>query len=536
MNKPLGCLTGAGIAAAALTAVGLVAASVLGGNAMFSPGQLNVEASSQPVGGVRSHVELSHECAACHPAFWDGERMGDRCMDCHAEVGDELQTIAGFHYGMASAVNCRDCHTEHNGATADLTMREIVDFPHERIGFALTGHPVDNRDFRCLDCHPDSLRRFTVESCQSCHTLQDPDYAERHLEDFGDDCLACHDGVDRYGNEFRHAVYTLEGKHLEVGCSACHLEARTLEALESTPNACLDCHHDDDIHEGRLGVDCQACHSPAGWEGATLDHQLTGFPLSGSHAELECGSCHIERQWTGLPTDCAGCHREDDPHSGQFVQDCGDCHVETDWSELTFDHAQTNYPLIGAHQLADCAGCHEAGRYVETPTVCIACHRAEDAHEGRFGEICSACHQPTEWSDVTFDHDLSAFPLTGAHRTTSCEGCHPNASFADTPTACVACHQDPAVHRGVFGTDCAACHTTSAWLPAGYNGPHTFPVNHEGANGQCSLCHPSSLLSYTCYECHDANRMRNEHEGVSNLANCTRCHPTGDKEEGEGDD
>lgn len=536
MNRPLGCLTGAGVLAGALTALALAAVAIASGNALFSAGQLNAQPGARSLGGVASHAELSRECSTCHPAIWDADRMGDRCMACHSEVKEELHTKSGFHFGMAAASNCRDCHTDHNGADAALTHREIVDFPHERTAFVLQAHPVVGGEFQCLDCHGDSLRSFSDSACLSCHSLLEHSFADRHLDDFGEDCLACHDGVDRYGGDFAHTVFALDGEHLELRCSACHTAARDVSDLEAAPQACVACHRQDDLHAGRLGPECQQCHEAAGWEGATIDHALTRFALRGAHEQVECEGCHYERQWIGLPTGCAGCHAPDGPHGGQFVQDCGACHVETAWTDLIFDHAQTSYPLLGAHQLADCAGCHENGRYVDTPTACVACHRAEDEHNGRFGEQCSACHQPTQWSDVTFDHSLSAFPLTGAHASASCEGCHPNAAFAGTSTACVACHAEPAVHRGMFGTDCAACHTTTAWLPASYNGPHAFPINHEGAGGQCSLCHPSSLLSYTCYECHNANRMQNEHEGIGNLADCARCHPTGDKEEGGDDD
>lgn len=538
MNKPLGCLTGAGLFAAGLTALALAAVAVAGGNAMFSPGKLNAVSGAQQLGGVASHADLSADCAGCHAAPWSGDMMGDRCMDCHTDMQAELADPTSLHFSMASSANCRDCHTEHHGAAANLTRNELVGFPHERTGYSLLAHPVDDGEFMCLDCHVESLRTFAPDTCRICHQLLDSDFAAQHLADFGDDCLACHDGVDRYGGEFAHAVFTLDGKHLEVDCSACHLEARTIADLESLPQACVDCHNTDDIHAGRLGGSCHTCHTTAGWEGATLDHQLTGFALRGAHNEVDCEGCHVDRQWTGLPTNCAGCHQPNDPHRGQFSQDCSACHVESAWSDLIFDHARTHYALVGAHLQADCTGCHQDGRYVDTPTACIACHRADDEHNGRFGEDCSACHRPTEWSDVTFDHALSNFPLTGAHRNVSCENCHAGGSFAGTPTACSACHAEPAAHLGMFGTNCASCHSTSAWLPASFNGPHTFPINHKGANGNCSTCHPSSLLSYTCYGCHehDPAKMQQKHEGVSNLADCARCHPNGSHEGSGGDD
>jgi hypothetical protein len=52
----------------------------------------------------------------------------------------------------------------------------------------------------------------------------------------------------------------------------------------------------------------------------------------------------------------------------------------------------------------------------------------------------------------------------------------------------------------------------------------------------CKTCHTESLLSYTCYGCHEhtPGDIEEEHrkEGISNFQDCTRCHPTGLKEEG----
>jgi hypothetical protein len=540
MTRPLGCLTGAGLIAGLLTALTIGAAAAFGGNALFSPGGLNAAAGEAPLGGVVSHADLGHDCGQCHAPAWGDERMGDRCLACHAQVAAELAVVSGFHYGFASAGNCRDCHTEHGGPEAALTLQEIAKYPHDRTGFALVAHPptAAGGAFRCMDCHPTRLREFSTDSCQGCHQQLDPEYTARHLADFGSGCLDCHDGIDRYGAHFSHRLlaFPLEGQHLELRCSGCHEGARTVLALQQTPVRCVDCHAADDVHDGRLSRACQDCHTPETWEGATLDHRVTGFPLQGSHAQADCLGCHVERQWSGIPRNCSGCHTEQDPHGGQFAQECDSCHAPTRWSELHFDHQQSAYPLVGAHLTAKCSGCHAGGQYVGTPTTCFACHASDDEHQGGFGQECGACHQPTRWEDWTFDHSLSRFPLTGAHRSTACLGCHEGGSFAGTPTACSACHAEPGLHRGVFGLQCGSCHSTSAWRPASWNGPHPFPMNHGGAGGSCSTCHPSSYGQYTCYGCHNRSEIEKKHreEVGGDFSDCTRCHANG-RGEGGGD-
>jgi hypothetical protein len=56
--------------------------------------------------------------------------------------------------------------------------------------------------------------------------------------------------------------YELTGKHIQVACSQCHRN----NAYENTPSACNDCHARDDVHQGKLGTDCAACHTTATWE------------------------------------------------------------------------------------------------------------------------------------------------------------------------------------------------------------------------------------------------------------------------------
>ena len=607
MTRPLGCLSGAGLLAGVLAAVIIAVVGAAGSNAMFSPGDLNATPGQAQVGGISTHSDLSHQCDQCHAAFWDGDRMGDRCLACHQEVAAELAVVSGFHSGFAEPGNCRDCHTEHGGPEAALTLAEISNYPHDRTGFSLRAHApmAVGGAFRCMDCHPSQLREFSPVSCLGCHDELESGYTQKHLADFGRECLGCHDGVDHYGAAFDHQTlaFRLLGGHQGLGCSACHRGALTVLALQTTPTRCLACHAKDDVHAGRLGQECDTCHTPQTWTDATLEHQLTGFQLEGSHATADCLGCHVDRRWSGIPTDCLGCHKGQDPHAGQFAADCDACHAPTQWSEIHFDHQTSSYPLAGAHLQAACDSCHARGRYVGTPTSCLSCHASDDEHNGQFGQDCSSCHRPTRWSEVTFDHNRSAFPLvgahldiacdschaggryvgtptscvnchasddkhngqfgrdcsachratrwsdvtfdhnrsgfplTGAHRSVGCANCHAGGSFSGMPTACSACHSEPQIHQGVFGQDCAACHSTSAWLPASWNGPHTFPMNHGDAGGQCSTCHPSGYSEYTCYGCHkhDPAEIEKKHQekGIPDFSDCTSCHATG-KEDGGG--
>lgn len=537
-RRPLGCMTGTALIATMLAVLGVTAAATATENGIFSPGALNAEVGTEEHGGVRAHADLTGECAACHPAFWTGMRMGDRCLACHTEVQEEIETESGLHTGFATPANCRVCHTDHRGSAGALTRETLPGFPHERTGYVLWAHDLrtEGGTFGCVDCHPDSLRTFEAQTCTNCHMDLDPGYVVQHRATFGERCVVCHDGVDTYGHAFDHAQggFLLEGRHAEIECVYCHAGATTLEVLRETPSACIACHEKEDIHLGRLGVDCGECHDPQGWDSAEIDHGRTRFTLTGGHLAAACEDCHVDRQWTGIPMSCTGCHVEDDAHAGQFEEDCSSCHTTAGWDDLAFDHARTGFLLEFGHGDVTCAECHPGGRYVGTPTDCAGCHLAEDAHAGRFGTACDACHQPTTWQDATFDHDLSRFRLTGAHTRAACESCHRGGQFSGTPTSCGACHNRPSSHGSAFGGSCGECHSTSAWRPASFNGPHPFPMNHEGAGGNCGLCHPSSLTSYSCSSCHSTGEMNDKHKEIGGYSgSCTNCHPAGEKEEGD---
>ena len=85
------------------------------------------------------------------------------------------------------------------------------------------------------------------------------------------------------------------------------------------------------------------------------------------------------------------------------------------------------------------------------------------------------------------------------------------------------------------GQACSACHSTTAWRPGRYDGPHTFPMDHGEQNNACADCHiQPNLTQWTCYTCHERGEIENEHreEGIADFNDCLRCHADG-REEGD---
>ena len=131
-------------------------------------------------------------------------------------------------------------------------------------------------------------------------------------------------------------------------------------------------------------TDCQVCHTTTNWLGAVFDHNKTTFPLTGAHTTVACATCHVNNNYTTLPTDCYGCHTKDfngttNPNHAKsgFPTTCAVCHNTTTWLNATFDHNKTAFPLTGAHTTVACATCHVNNNFTTLPTDCYGCHQKD---------------------------------------------------------------------------------------------------------------------------------------------------------------
>lgn len=535
-NRPLGCMTFSALVAAIISLLVVAGFIVATGNSIFSPGDLNAVAQTDgaqaiSLGGVSTHAQLEGKCDACHASIWSGKKMGDMCMTCHSDVADQSRNSTGLHGKLdANASTCLRCHTEHHGATAPATLADPHVFPHDETGYALTAHtqPVLRDAITCRQCHPASPRDYAQQDCQTCHAQRDAAKMAVHTDTYGTTCLNCHDGKDSYGHAFTHTAYALEGKHGDTACAGCHKGSTTLAALRSTSTACVSCHGAKDIHAGRLGSDCASCHTPKGWDGATLDHtNQTKFALTGKHATAACETCHVNRKWTGLDTACASCHAKDDAHKGKFGSDCAKCHNANGWDDTAnFDHSVTGFALTASHRDVSCEKCHADKHFANTPTNCAGCHASDDQHKGALGTSCESCHKPTRWSDASFNHSTTSFKLVGKHSGVACEQCHTKAPPSATSTTCVSCHASQDKHNGSFGTVCETCHNPSSWSDAHIDhSKFAFKLTGAHAGVTCSKCHTGGNPKNTptaCASCHNKPASHDTYFGGA----CSSCHST----------
>jgi hypothetical protein len=475
---------------------------------------------------IAAHQREVKECGDCHEAFDRGSQKR-LCLRCHEAVAADIEAKEGFHGRLQGDRECRVCHTEHEGADAEIAGLVAESFDHGRTDFALEGA---HRSVACDGCHPpERAHRDAKHECVDCHAKQDP-----HDGRLGKECESCHAAASWREVSFDHAKtrFPLEGLHADAACVACHPGQRFGE----TATQCVDCHRVDDVHRGRLGPACGDCHSPSGWKKKGFDHgKETRFALLGRHARLECRSCHSsDPKKVKLAMDCASCHRKDDDHQGLRGPKCESCHDAKAWKPSSFDHARdAKLRLEGAHAKLRCELCHVGEMHAtKTPTGCVDCHAAVDVHQGSLGRDCGACHQEASFRGrVRFDHDLTDFPLLALHQLASCEDCHVTSDYGRTETACVSCHAPSDTHEGRLGPECARCHNPNGWDRWLFDHASQTRFALEGAhtNLQCVACHHSVptrtgkgalALPTSCRGCHLGDSPHDDAYG----RDCERCH------------
>jgi hypothetical protein len=308
----------------------------------------------------------------------------------------------------------------------------------------------------------------------------------------------------------------------------------------------------------RAAIDCADCHTAVDWtrtrQPMQFDHaRQTGFPLTGSHATVECTGCHADARFDqprAEPQQCASCHV--DPHEGTLSIDCAECHTTGSFHDARAPelHLRTSFALEGAHAVIECERCHTNGlsSAIETiATQCVDCHEADrtrarfpDHLDPAFPQECVECHPPTTWAAGRFDHaSLSGFALAGAHERITCESCHippgnePRFDALDE-NDCIACHRAEfeAEHPTGFPETCLECHDVNSWQGADFDHGAITSFALLGAHDRldCEDCHipPANELRWQpadvndCVACHQADYDR-AHPGSFGTI-CADCH------------
>lgn len=257
-------------------------------------------------------------CSDCHKQDPYKVKIKSDCYSCHKHE-DKHAGRFGF--------KCQDCHKEQGW--------DQIHFDHDRdTKFKLKGK---HKKVECTSCHKGNVYKEKLKmECISCHKLDDV-----HKGQQGKRCDKCHDESGwRNKIRFDHDItkFPLIGLHAVVPCEECHLS----NSFHDASIACYSCHKkdDDDTHKGRLGQNCNLCHTPNGWKIWRFDHnKQSQFKLDGKHVKVHCYSCHTKpvKVIDSKPRTCAACHHVDDIHNGQFGSRCDRCHTTDSFKDIRMD-------------------------------------------------------------------------------------------------------------------------------------------------------------------------------------------------------
>ncbi|MET0342814.1 MAG: hypothetical protein ABW252_17535 [Polyangiales bacterium] len=441
--------------------------------------------------GAATFLGAEPRCASCHEDPHE-KRFGDRCETCHSETSFGKLELTRFDHDLA---------------------RFPLDGAHTRVA--------------CASCHgkPAKYQGLEFGDCKSCHDDAGRRAHEDPLEGACKTCHASESWTKIVMPRAQHPALSLAAGHERTACKTCHDQG--LRAPPSRGDTCASCHAP--VHEAAFGPRCEQCHASIKWTGlpdaiGRRAHGSTPFPLRGMHGDVACAGCHQPElpraeRYRGLAFDqCASCHA--DVHRGTLAEhgDCATCHNPLGFAPSLVEptvHARFGFALEGNHAATACSGCH---KQLAAPRLAWSLpeERCQDCHQNPHGtqfaremkdDGCAHCHQPSGWRMPRFEH--TTWPLTGAHASAACSGCHePSArdrdalavtSYRGAPRACAGCHDD--VHAGQFQSSapersCESCHQTAAFALPSFDHAETarYPLEGAHAEASCASCHPSVTL------------------------------------------
>ncbi len=434
----------------------------------ISPGDLTI---------AHAKYEGLSNCTLCHEI---GKKVtNSKCLECHKKINTLITKNKGLHSNIeVKAKDCFQCHSEHHGRKF-----EMIRFDKENFNHNLTG-------------------------------------------------------------------YKLEGKHEEIDCKKCHksdfiknidLKKRPTTFL-GLDDKCISCHND--VHQNTLSTNkCTSCHNTKSFSPATkFDHNLADFKLKGKHTKVDCKECHKIETKNGKDfqnfnhvafNNCNTCH--DNPHKNKITTACNQCHTEESFNVFKgkgrFNHNTTNFTLKGRHKKINCFSCHKKttnpltvfqDKLLVQENNCVSCHT--DSHEGKFGIDCAKCHNENSFHSkktrISFNHQLTDYPLIGKHQNVDCKQCHNKGKLTDKIAfnSCNNCHTD--YHKGEFTKnnvtpDCKECHT----LQDGFESSLFTIENHKTTQFPLVGAHEAT----PCFSCH-LNEKENRWTFKDKDTKCMNCH------------
>jgi len=219
-----------------------------------------------PGGLTAAHTFLESQCDTCHVTM--NSVPASQCIVCHSNQTQLLQRQdTAFHSSIGA---CVSCHREHQGEGELLPPMDHLALA--RIGVSQLGtKDADSEEALRLRMIEDWLRlndgatltndNLALEEstlqCNTCHANQD-----RHQNQFGTDCAACHGTTHWTITDFRHPSPNSRD------CAQCH-QAPPSHYMEHFSMISMRIAQQEHAQVGQ----CFLCHRPTHWN----DIRGTGF-------------------------------------------------------------------------------------------------------------------------------------------------------------------------------------------------------------------------------------------------------------------
>jgi hypothetical protein len=192
---------------------------------------VNPETLLMPGKLTSAHAKYEEQCSLCHDRS-DRKRQTRLCLECHKDIATDITAKRAYHGHLngITTSQCRGCHSEHLGRSADIVKLSREQFDHDASDFPLRGA---HSGVSCTSCHAAGrpYRKAPVE-CIECHRKEEP-----HEGKLGRDCASCHSDTSWRQTRFDHGktAFALQDKHTDVPCMGCHFGNR----YKGTPKECV---------------------------------------------------------------------------------------------------------------------------------------------------------------------------------------------------------------------------------------------------------------------------------------------------------
>ena len=309
--------------------------------ALLNPGDrpplMPVVSAQEPPSHSETNFMADHRflangaCVDCHGEIAFGSDDSSFCANsvCHGRTWPSVDLDAAFPHpieleGKHAEVWCHNCH-----------------------------RGIEKPSYECANCHEPPMASHFGDTCEDCHTP----------EGFGQAVMAA---------SFEHPV-SLENGHATLDCIACHAEGQSLVY------ECATCHEPPSA--AHFGPNCEECHAPTSFKGATIPPELHPIPLIGAHLRATCNICHDGETPEYV---CSNCHR---PPENHLEGTCDKCHTPEGWQDSAASLAALSPEIPhGLDGLEDCLVCHDPAGDIEPIPA-----NHEDG--GYINEQCGLCHK-----------------------------------------------------------------------------------------------------------------------------------------------